>query len=88
MVTNLAPGTYEVRGELERVRAEPRRDVAVGAGDVKPLDLSLAVASVAEAVTVLADATRDRHDVGEDSASTSRPRSSRTCRSTAATSPT
>ena len=31
--------------------------IAVGAGDIKPLDLSLAVANVAEAVTVMADAT-------------------------------
>ena len=37
--------------------APNRGDVAVGAGDTKPLDLSLAVASLAEAVTVTAAAT-------------------------------
>ncbi len=56
IVTNLAPGHYEVRGELDGF-APNRGEVAVGAGDVKPLDLSLGVANVAEAVTVMADAT-------------------------------
>jgi hypothetical protein len=56
VVTNLAPGAYEVQGALDGF-APNRGEIAVGAGDVKPLDLSLAVANVAEAVTVMADAT-------------------------------
>ena len=56
VVTNLAPGTYEVKGELDGF-APKSGELAVGAGDIKPLDLSLAVANVAEAVTVMADAT-------------------------------
>ena len=56
VVTNLAPGTYEVQGALDGF-APNRGEIAVGAGDIKPLDLSLTIANVAEAVTVLADAT-------------------------------
>jgi Carboxypeptidase regulatory-like domain/TonB dependent receptor-like, beta-barrel len=56
VVTNLAPGVYEVKGTLDGF-APRSGELAVGAGDVKPLDLALAVANVAEAVTVLADAT-------------------------------
>ncbi len=56
VVTNLAPGTYDVKGELDGF-APKSGELSVGAGDIKPLDLALAVANVAEAVTVLADAT-------------------------------
>ncbi len=56
VVTNLSPGQYEVAGQLDGFSPH-RGAVAVGAGDVKPLDLLLAVANVAEAVTVIADAT-------------------------------
>jgi hypothetical protein len=56
VVTNLSPGVYEVQGALDGF-APKNAEVAVGAGDVRPTDLSLAVANVAEAVTVLADAT-------------------------------
>ena len=56
VVTNLAPGTYTIKGELDGF-APKNGELTVGAGDIKPLDLSLAVANVAEAVTVLADAT-------------------------------
>ena len=54
--TNLAPGQYEVTGQLDGFSPN-RGQIAVGAGDIKPLDLLLAVANVAEAVTVTADAT-------------------------------
>ena len=56
VVTNLPPGTYEVKGALDGFAAKSG-ELAVGTGDVRPMDLSLAVANVAEAVTVLADAT-------------------------------
>ena len=46
-----------MQGRARRLRARRRGELAVGAGDIKPLDLSLAVANVAEAVTVMADAT-------------------------------
>jgi Carboxypeptidase regulatory-like domain/TonB dependent receptor len=51
IVTNLTPGQYTVSVELNGF-APNRGSVAVGAGDAKPLDLSLAVAGVSEAVTV------------------------------------
>ena len=56
VVTNLAPGQYEVVGQLDGFSPN-RGEIGVGAGDIKPLDLLLAVANVAEAVTVTADAT-------------------------------
>ena len=56
VVTNLPPGQYEVTGQLDGFSPH-RGAVSVGAGDVKPVDLLLAVANVAEAVTVIADAT-------------------------------
>ena len=55
-VTNLAPGEYEVRVELSGF-APNRGAIALGAGDTKPLDLTLGVAGVSEAVTVSADVT-------------------------------
>jgi len=54
VVTNLAPGAYEVRVELSGF-APNRGAVQLGVGDVKPLDLSLSVAGVTEAVTVAGD---------------------------------
>ena len=71
IVTNLAPGQYEVTGELDGF-APNRGEIAVGAGDIKPLDLSLAVANVAEAVTV----TGRRHGAS----TRPRRRSASTCR--------
>jgi hypothetical protein len=56
VVTNLAPGSYEISGTLDGFAAK-KGEIVVGAGDARPMDLSLAVANVAEAVTVLADAT-------------------------------
>jgi hypothetical protein len=54
--TNLAPGEYEIRVELSGF-APNRGAVALGAGDTKPLDLTLGVAGVSEAVSVSADVT-------------------------------
>jgi hypothetical protein len=56
VVTNLSPGSYEVSGALDGFAAK-KGEIVIGAGDARPMDLSLAVANVAEAVTVLADAT-------------------------------
>ena len=53
-VTNLGPGAYEVRVELSGF-APNRGELLLGTGDTKPLDLSLSVAGVSEAVTVSAD---------------------------------
>jgi hypothetical protein len=50
-VTNLRPGSYEVRVELSGF-APGRGDVVLGAGDVKPMDLAMSVGGVTEAVTV------------------------------------
>ncbi len=54
VVTNLGPGPYEVRVELSGF-APNRGELSLGAGDTKPLDLTLAVAGVSEAVTVAGD---------------------------------
>jgi hypothetical protein len=56
VVTNLAPGTYQVAMDLNGFAAT-RRDVTLGLGDVKPVDVRLALAGVTEAVTVAAEAT-------------------------------
>lgn len=53
--TNLSPGQYEMRAELSGFAAG-RGAVVLATGDIKPVDLSLAIAGVAEAVTVSADA--------------------------------
>ncbi len=45
-----------MKGELDGF-APKSGELSVGVGDIKPLDLALAVANVAEAVTVMADAT-------------------------------
>jgi hypothetical protein len=55
-VTNLAPGAYQVAFELNGFAAA-RREVAVGVGDARPLDVTLALAGVAEAVTVAGEAS-------------------------------
>jgi len=55
-VTNLAPGTYQVALELSGF-APSRRDVAVGVGDAKAVDVTLPLAGVTEAVTVAAEAS-------------------------------
>jgi Carboxypeptidase regulatory-like domain len=55
-VTNLAAGAYQVAVELSGFAAA-RRDVALGVGDARPVDVAMALAGVAEAVTVAADAT-------------------------------
>jgi Carboxypeptidase regulatory-like domain/TonB dependent receptor-like, beta-barrel len=52
-VTNLGPGPYEVRVELSGF-APNRGEVVLGVGDVKPMDLTLGVAGISEAVTVSA----------------------------------
>ena len=54
IVTNLAPGHYEIRGELNGF-APNKSEVSIGAGDSRPVDLSLGVANVTEAVNVMAD---------------------------------
>jgi hypothetical protein len=51
VVTNLSPGAYEIRVELSGF-APNRGALLLGAGDTKPMDLSLSVAGVAEAITV------------------------------------
>jgi hypothetical protein len=56
VVTNLAPGAYQVAMDLNGFAAT-RRDVTLGLGDVKPVDVRLALAGVTEAVTVAAEAT-------------------------------
>ena len=56
IVTNLAPGHYEIRGELNGF-APNKGEVSIGAGDSRPVDLSLGVANVTEAVNVMADVT-------------------------------
>ena len=56
IVTNLAPGHYEIRGELHGFAAN-KNEVSIGAGDSRPVDLSLGVANVTEAVNVMADVT-------------------------------
>ena len=55
VATNLSPGKYEVRAELSGF-APNRGEVVVGLGDSKPLDLSMAVAGLAEAITVSGEA--------------------------------
>jgi Carboxypeptidase regulatory-like domain/TonB dependent receptor-like, beta-barrel len=53
-LTNLNAGAYEVRTELTGF-APSVHNVSLGVGDVKPVDIKLALASVSEAVTVVAD---------------------------------
>jgi hypothetical protein len=53
-VTNLSPGAYEVRIELSGF-APNVNTVALGVGDMKPLDVKLNVAGLTEAVSVRAD---------------------------------
>ena len=54
VVTNLSPGTYRIKFELDGFGAVERA-VTLAVGDIKPVDASLSVASVSEAVTVTAD---------------------------------
>ena len=49
---SLQPGTYSVKVELQGFRTVIRENVVVQVGATVPLDLSLAVATVAETVTV------------------------------------
>jgi hypothetical protein len=55
VVTNLGPGTYEVRCELSGFATETRR-VVLGVGQSEALDILMAVAGLQEAVTVSAEA--------------------------------
>ena len=54
VVTNLSPGTYRIKFELDGF-GPVERAVTLAVGDIKPVDASLSVASVSEAVTVTAD---------------------------------
>ncbi len=55
VVTNLGPGTYVVKFELSGFN--PQQQTAVlGVGEVKPVDVTLVIASVAEQVTVQGNA--------------------------------
>ncbi len=54
-VTNLQRGAYVVSAALDGF-GTVQRDVTLGVGEVKNLDLSLSVAAVSESVTVTADA--------------------------------
>ena len=55
-VTNLAPGTYQVALELSGF-APTRRDVTLGVGDAKAVDVTMPVAGVTEAVHVTGEAS-------------------------------
>src|SRR5688572_24762014 len=55
-VTNLRPGVYAVALELSGF-ASSTRDVSVGVGESKPVDVSMSVAAVAETVTVTGEAS-------------------------------
>src|SRR5262245_27980233 len=65
---SLPPGTYEVKLELQGFRTVTRENVQVQIGGTTPLDLQLAVATVAESVTVtgtspVVDTTSDNTSV-------------------------
>jgi outer membrane receptor protein involved in Fe transport len=53
-VTNLAPGAYRVVVELSGFTAG-RKEVTLGVGEAKPIDVALALAGVSEALTVSAE---------------------------------
>ena len=55
-VSNLAPGTYQVALELSGF-APTRRDIALGVGDAKAVDVAMPVAGVTEAVHVTGEAS-------------------------------
>ena len=55
-VTNLAPGTYQVALELSGF-APTRRDITLGVGDAKAVDVAMPVAGVTEAVHVAGEAS-------------------------------
>ena len=54
-VTNLSRGTYTVRAALDGFR-QVEQTVVLGVGEVKTVDVALSVATMAETVTVTADA--------------------------------
>src|SRR5689334_14443755 len=53
-VTNLGPGAYTVKFELSGFSSQSR-DVVLGVGQLETVDISMAVASLQEAVTVSAE---------------------------------
>jgi hypothetical protein len=55
-IPGLAPGTYQVRVELNGFRPLTRDGIRLATGETVRLDLELAVGGVAEAITVRADA--------------------------------
>ena len=57
-VTGLAPGAYGVRVDLSGFRSVERTGIRVATGEAVRLDVRLEVASVAEAVTVVGDASQ------------------------------
>ena len=83
---SLLPGTYEITATLQGFTSKKQSDVPVSLGQVKKVDFALALASVAETVTVTARiAARRRH--AEHAATEHSRRTYRRCCRMAATSP-
>ena len=66
---SLLPGTYEITATLQGFTTKKQSDVPVSLGEVKKVDLALALASVAESVTVTAESPLV--DVSQSTRSTS-----------------
>lgn len=66
VVTALAPGAYRVKVELSGFRTLIRDGITLATGETLSLDLVLAVGSVSESITVLADTSllRDASSLG------------------------
>jgi Carboxypeptidase regulatory-like domain/TonB dependent receptor len=54
VITNLGPGSYQVQTELSGF-APGRREIVLGVGDAKTVDIALNVTGIAESVTVVGE---------------------------------
>ncbi len=84
-VSNLAPGTYQVALELSGF-APTRRDITLGVGDAKAVDVAMPVAGVTEAVHGNRGGVATRYRVCTHRRERVSGRNRAACRSTAATS--